>query len=82
MVELIRTDDPVLLSWLTVRLADLGLRALVFDGHTATAYGGALSSVRFRVMVDERDLIRASGVVAEANDLVAGAERVMLTDHG
>jgi hypothetical protein len=33
-------------------------------------------------MVDERDLIRASGVVAEANDLVAGAERVMLTDHG
>lgn len=82
MVELIRTDDPVFLSWLTARLADLGVEALVFDGHTATAYGGALPGVLFRVMVDECDVIQASRVVAEAEDLVAGTARAVSADHG
>jgi hypothetical protein len=73
MIELIRTDDPVLLSWLETRLAEIGIEAFVFDGHTSNAYAGALGSVSCRIMVAEDDLSRAMRVVAEGRGL-AGQE--------
>jgi cytochrome c biogenesis protein ResB len=73
MIELIRTDDPVLLSWLETRLAEVGIETVVFDGHTSSAYAGALDSVSSRMMVAEEDLSRAMRIVAEGRGL-AGQE--------
>jgi hypothetical protein len=73
MIELIRTDDPVLLSWLEIRLAEIGIEVVVFDAHTSNAYAGALDSVSRRMMVAEDDLSRAMRVVAEGRGL-AGQE--------
>ena len=69
MIELIRTDDSVLLSWLEARLAEIGIEVVVFDGHTSSAYAGALDGVCRRMMVAEDDLSRALRVVAEGRDL-------------
>jgi hypothetical protein len=35
MKELLRTTDPVLLSWLIALLADAGIEAIVLDTHTS-----------------------------------------------
>jgi hypothetical protein len=69
MIELIRTDDPVLLSWLETRLAEIGIEVFVFDGHTSSAYAGALDGVSRRLMVAEEDISRAKRVVAEGRGL-------------
>jgi hypothetical protein len=59
MEELTTADDPVFLSWLTCRLKGEGIPHLVLDFHTGAAFGGALSALSARVMVEERDLFRA-----------------------
>jgi hypothetical protein len=68
MVELLRTEDPVLLAWLQVRLADAGIPVLVFDSYASSAMAGALDAIRRRVMVREADLGRARRLLAEAAD--------------
>jgi hypothetical protein len=68
MVELLRTEDPVLLAWLQVRLADAGIPVLVFDSYASSAMAGALDAIRRRVMVREADLERARRLLAEAAD--------------
>jgi len=65
MIELLRTDDPVKLSWLKARLEQEGIEALVFDAHTSGAYGGALGFIQCRVMVDEDDAARARAILRE-----------------
>ena len=72
MVELLRTDDPVFISWLTARLADEGIEVVVFDSHTSTIYGGALDTLTRRVMVAEEDEGRARVIVAEGRGIAAG----------
>ncbi len=67
MIELIRSDDPVLVSWLDAQLRATGIAAHVLDVFTASAYGGALGAVQRRVMVDEADLPRARLLLAEAD---------------
>jgi hypothetical protein len=59
MFELVRSNDPVLLSYLTAGLKAAGISAFVFDAHTSSAYGGALPDVVRRVMVAERDTAAA-----------------------
>lgn len=71
MVELIRTNDPVLLSWLQARLADEGIQSVVLDAHTSVLEGSVLAIQR-RVMVDEGQIIRARRVLAEAEDIATG----------
>ena len=39
--ELIRTNDPVLLSWLKALLADRGIEYVVLDTHTSVLEGSA-----------------------------------------
>lgn len=75
MIELIRSEDPVLISWLEMRLRELGITIHVLDAYTASAYAGALGAVQRRVMVDEADLIRAKRLLAEASGGAAGPER-------
>jgi hypothetical protein len=66
MIELIRTADPVLLSWLDMIFRQHGIKMVVFDTHTSTVYGGALSLVARRVMVDESDLEAARTLLRQA----------------
>ncbi len=68
MVELIRTNDPVLLSWLTARLEAENVDAVVFDTH-ASVTDGSILAVQRRVMVEEADLPRAKRVLAEADEI-------------
>lgn len=65
MVELIRTADPVLLSWLEMIFRQRGIKIAVFDSHASTLYGGALAAVGRRVMVDRADWARAQAVLAD-----------------
>ena len=65
MVELMRTNDPVLLSWLVAALTSDNIESLVFDAH-ASVMEGSISAIQRRVMVDEADLPRAKMVLADA----------------
>lgn len=71
MEELTRTNDPVLLSWLTARLADEEIAAVVLDTHTSVVEG-SISAIQRRVMVDRRDLFRARALLAEAEAIQTG----------
>jgi hypothetical protein len=64
MIELVRSDDPVFLSWLRTRLAEEGIEVVVFDEFTSSAYAHALGLVRCRVMIDAADRDRAAGIIA------------------
>ncbi len=71
MVELFRTNDPVLLSWMQARLAALDVPAQVFDMHASFMDGNVLAIQR-RIMVDEDDLTRAKRVIVEAEEIARG----------
>jgi hypothetical protein len=71
MIELIRTNDPVFLSWLTARLEGEDIAAVVLDTH-ASVMEGSISAIQRRVMIDEVDLVRARWVLDEAERLQAG----------
>jgi len=64
MVELTRTNDPVLLSWLVYALAAEDIEAVVFDGFTSVMEG-SISAIPRRVMVVEEDLARARIILHE-----------------
>ena len=68
MVELVRTNDPVLISWLVAALAEEGIEALVLDGYTSVMEG-SISAIQRRIMVAEDDLRRAKRVLAEGQAL-------------
>jgi len=71
MIELLRTDDPVFISWLTARLAEEGIEVVVFDSHTSNIYGGALDTLTRRVMVAEENGV-ADRVSFRAADIALG----------
>jgi hypothetical protein len=71
MVELIRTNEPVLLSWLLAELASAGIEATVLDSHTSILEG-SISAIPRRVVVDEDDMPRAARVLELANEIGRG----------
>ena len=74
MVELTRTNDPVLISWLVSALAERGIEAVVLDSH-ASIMDGSISAIPRRIMVDEADHGPARRVLDEAEAIGRG-------DHG
>ncbi len=50
MRELLRTTDPVLLSWLTALLADARIDSLILDTHTSIIEG-SIGAIPRRLMV-------------------------------
>ena len=68
MIELTRTNDAVFLSWLTMRLEEEDVDAVVLDTHTAIAEG-SIGAIQRRVMVADDDLARARFVLQEAPNL-------------
>ena len=67
MVELLRTNDPVRLSWVMALLADADIESAVFDNHTSI---GALPR---RLMVIADDLSRTRYVLDSAREAYDGA---------
>jgi hypothetical protein len=70
MKELLRTNDPVRLSWAQAMLADAGIECLVLDQHMSIVEG-SIGAIQRRLMVAEGDYRRARALVAATGD---GAE--------
>ena len=72
MIELLRTNDPVLISFVQATLADAGIEALVLDTHASILEGSA-SAIPRRIMVMDEDLKTAKQILktrgAELNDV-------------
>lgn len=66
IVELLRTNDTVLLSWLVALLADSHIEAVIFDTHTSFAEG-SISAIPRRLMVIAADEARARLIIEEAD---------------
>lgn len=68
MRELLRSQDPVRLSFLTALLADAGIDSLILDTHSSIMQG-SLDILPQRMVVAEDDLERARQVLIEAGEL-------------
>jgi len=72
MRELLRSNDPVLLSWARSVLADHGIRSFIFDRH-ASIIEGSIGAIQQRVMVADAEWEWARDALAEAGyDPVTG----------
>ena len=65
MQELLRTNDPVRLSWAQVVLADAGIDCLILDQHTSLVEG-SIGAIPRRLMVAAPDHDRARALLAAA----------------
>ena len=65
MVELLRTNDVVMLSWLTALLRDSGIEAVVLDTHMSV-FEGSIGAIPRRVMVVSEDIDEARKLLDEA----------------
>lgn len=68
MKELLRTNDPVKISWVTALLADGGIEALVLDGN-ASIVEGSIGAIPRRIMVVDEDFNAARGVLDDAGEV-------------
>ena len=68
MKELLRTNDPVRLSWLQALLAGSGIEVVILDTHTSIIEG-SIGAIPRRLMVHEEDQRRARAVLAAAGEL-------------
>ena len=67
MKELLRTNDPVLLTWLAALLRDQGVESVVFDTHTSVLEGSA-NAIPRRMMVIDGDYDAARRILVEAGE--------------
>lgn len=65
MKELVRTNDPVMISWLQTNLADAGIESVIFDQYTS-AVEGSIGILPRRIMVIDDDFIAAQRILASA----------------
>ena len=70
MKELMRTNDPVRLSFVEAILAAAGIETVVLDQHTS-AIEGSISAIQRRIMVADRDHDRAKQLLSEAGETTA-----------
>lgn len=66
MRELVRTTDPVLISWLEAALRAEGIESLVLDLHMSVLEGSVALLPR-RVMVAADDFAAARRILSEAD---------------
>ncbi|MBL4740890.1 MAG: DUF2007 domain-containing protein [Sneathiella sp.] len=64
MIELVRANDPVLISYLTSILEDERISVIVLDEHTSILEG-SIGAIQRRVMVAEKDLDRAKSILED-----------------
>lgn len=65
MKELLRTNDPVRLSWAEALLTAAGIESVIADRHTSVIEG-SIGAIQRRILVAEEDLARARRLLAEA----------------
>lgn len=65
MVELLRTTDLVLLSFVEALLKDAGIEAIVLDAH-ASVVDGSVMAIPRRIMARDKDAAQARAVLREA----------------
>ena len=64
MVELFRTNDPVLISYVVAVLIDEGINAVVLDEHTSILEG-SIGAIQRRLVVPEADLAAAREILED-----------------
>jgi len=64
----VRSNDIVFVSWLTMRLEQEDVTAVVLDSHMAIA-DGSIPAIQRRIMVADNDIERARIVLREADNL-------------
>lgn len=67
MRELVRSNDPVRLSFLTALLAESGIEAVMMDFH-ASMVEGSIGALQRRLMVIDEDYERARRLLDEAGE--------------
>ena len=67
MVELLRTNDIVRLSFLGALLADAGIESVVLDTHTSILEG-SIGAIPRRLMVVDDDIVAARRVLDLAGE--------------
>jgi hypothetical protein len=67
MKELLRTNDPVRLSFIEALLAGAGIESVVLDQHTSIVEG-SIGAIQRRIMVADRDHSRAQLLLSEAGE--------------
>lgn len=65
MVELMRSNDPVLLSYVRALLQSEHIRYVGLDEHMSMMEG-SISAIPRRVMVDEGNLVKARQLLTDA----------------
>lgn len=70
MKELLRSNDPVRLSWLVALLADENIEGIILDTHTSIMEGSVVAITR-RLMVKEADYSRARRILVQAGEVAA-----------
>jgi uncharacterized protein (DUF1330 family) len=65
MEELVRTNDPVLISFLESLLGEAGIEYFVADGNMSILEG-SLAMIPRRVLVDSDQIAKARRIVTEA----------------
>ena len=63
MQEILRTNDPILISYVRSLLIDAGIESVEFDSHIANLEGG-VSAIPCRLMVIDADVDRALSILA------------------
>lgn len=72
MKELLRSNDPVVLSWVEALLSEARIGTVLLDTHTSILEG-SISAIPRRLMVGDDDY-------ATARRLLAGADHRLLSD--
>ena len=65
MVELLRTNNAVLISWSTALLRDAGIEPIVLDAHMSVLEG-SIGVLPRRLMVADGDEAHARRILGEA----------------
>jgi len=65
MQEVLRTNDPILISYVRSLLMDAGIESVEFDSHIANLEGG-VSAIPCRLMVIDADVDRALSILADS----------------
>ena len=73
MIELVRSNDPVHLSWAQAMLTGAGIGWTLADAHIS-GVEGSIGAFPRRLLVAERDHTRAEQVLADAAAAVVTVE--------
>ena len=65
MQEILRANDPILISYVRSLLMDAGIESVEFDSHIANLEGG-VSAIPCRLMVIDADVDRALSILADS----------------